>query len=214
MTSETENRRLDMQTLFAGGRLCLDFINTLCQRRGVEWEFIGNGEELRTWLRQAESIYERPLCPDDTIWTADYMESILPRAIELRTALHDLVESIIEKKPASATAIETVNAILRANPTYIQLENDNRGFQEVITASRPEERWLTAIARDAVDLLSHADLSLLRRCECVSCVRVFYDMTKNHKRKWCVEKCSSQTKAAAYYQRKKARVAKEAAETA
>jgi len=200
-----ENLRLDIQSLFAGGRLCLDFINTLCQRRGVDWEFIHTGEELRQWLLQAESVLEKPLCPNDDVWDEGYGESALPRAHELRAALQSLALSVIEKRPVPTEALETVNAVLRANPTYSQIGKDNEAFEESLAVSHPEDRWLTAIARDAVDLFCHSDLSLLRQCECASCVRVFYDTTKNHRRRWCVEKCSSQTKAAAYYRRKKAK---------
>jgi predicted RNA-binding Zn ribbon-like protein len=193
-------------TLFAGERLCLDFINTLCERRGVPVELLGSGEELRKWLRLAEGVTGKPLCPDDSVWTTDYEARILPRALALRAALHDLVLSVIEKTPTPREALETVNAVLRTNPTVLQIASTEAGFTESVSMRHPEDHWLTVIAQDAADLLCHSDLTLLRQCGCATCVRVFYDTTKNHKRKWCVEKCSSQTKAAAYYQRKKARV--------
>lgn len=196
----------DVETLFAGGRLCLDFINTSCQRRGVNLEFIGSGDELRQWLYLAESVIGQPLCPDEKVWSTDYVKSVLPQAIELRTALHDLVQSVIEKTPTPVDTMVIVNSVLRANPVYSQIRGSDEGFGEAITVSFPDKKWMVAIAQDAVDLLCHSDLSLLRQCECVSCVRVFYDTTKNHKRRWCVEKCSSQTKAAAYYRRKKAKI--------
>jgi len=197
----------DVPTLFAGGRLCLDFVNTSCHRRGVDLELIGSSEELRRWLRLAESVIEKPLCPDDRVWDAGYGESVLPRAIGLRTALHDLVRSVIEKTPAPAAALEIVNAVLRENPTYAQIGSGGEGFRDSVSVSHPDDRWLVVIAQDAVDLLCHGDLSLLRKCECPTCVRVFYDTTKNHKRRWCVEKCGSKPKAAAYYRRKVAKAA-------
>ena len=63
--------------------------------------------------------------------------------------------------------------------------------------------WLLEVARDAADLFCDADLSLLKQCEADTCVRVFYDTTKNHTRRWCVEKCGNRMKAASYYRRKK-----------
>lgn len=199
--------RFGVPTLFAGGRLCLDFVNTSCQRLGVELEFLGSGEELRQWLRLAESVTGKPLCPDDRVWEAGYGENVLPRAIELRTALHDLVLSVIERMPTPAAALETVNAVLRENPLYSQIENDGEGFRETVSVFHSDDRWLVTIAKDALDLLCYSDLSLLRQCECPTCVRVFYDTTKNHKRRWCVEKCGSKPKAAAYYRRKVAKAA-------
>jgi predicted RNA-binding Zn ribbon-like protein len=201
-----EKKTFDTETLFAGGRLCLDFVNTLCEVRGVEVELIGTGEELKQWLLQAEKVLVRPLCPDEGLWVSGYGANVLPRAIALRTALHDLMISVVEKAPVPVLALEAVNTVLRANPTYVQLGNDG-GFQEAVLVSHPEDKWLVAIAQDAVHLLCQADLSLLRQCECPTCVRVFYDTTKNHKRRWCVEKCGSKPKAAAYYRRKIAKAA-------
>jgi predicted RNA-binding Zn ribbon-like protein len=195
---------MDTPTMFAGGRLCLDFINTACLCRGVELEYIGSGEELKQWLRTAETISGKPLCGggEGGDWN-----SKVSLAVEMRSALRDLVHSAIEKRPPTAQALQTVNAILVANPTYFQIGYDAQGFQDSQIASHLSAQWLSAIAADAVDLLCHSDLSLLRQCECPTCVRVFYDTTKNHKRRWCVEKCGSAPKAAAYYRRKVARAA-------
>lgn len=202
-----EKPSFDIPTLFAGGRLCLDFVNTSCENRGVKLEFLGSGEELRKWLCQAESVTGRALCPDDALWETGYGEHILPRAIQLRAALHNLVLSIIEKTPVPPEVLDVVNAVLRENPTYAQIGGDGEGFQSSVKVCKPEDRWLVVIAQDAVDLLCSADLSLLRQCGCPTCVRVFYDTTKNHKRRWCVEKCGSLPKAAAYYRRKVAKAA-------
>ena len=197
----------DVETLFAGGRLCLDFINTSCERRGVKLEFLGNAEELRQWLCSAEAVGKKQLCGADEVWSAEYGEDMLSRAIELRNALRDLVLGVIEGNSASPAAIETVNAVLRENPACLQIGQGHDGFQGSTLMSHPDNGWLAQIAQDAVDLLCHSDLSLLRQCECPSCVRVFYDSTKNHKRRWCVEKCGSRPKAAAYYRRKVVRAA-------
>lgn len=168
-------------------------------------EFLGSGEALRRWLRQAESVHERPFCPSDAAWTPEHAASALPHAWTLRAALDGLVRSVLAKEPAPAAARDAVNAVLRANPTYPRIDADTDGFRESLLTARPEDAWIATIAVDAVDLLCHSDLSLLRQCECAVCVRVFYDTTKNHRRRWCVEKCGSSTKAAAYYRRKVAR---------
>ncbi|MDR3709263.1 MAG: CGNR zinc finger domain-containing protein [Capsulimonadaceae bacterium] len=208
--NETEARAgiiapgLSVETLFASERLCLDFINTEYRRREIAVDIIATADQLRRWLRMAEDIRGLPLCEDED-WDAKNGETILLRAVELRTALRTLVQSAIDKTPASATAIEVVNAILRTNPAYTQLGVSNGTFRESFSVIQPREKWLVAIANDAVDLLCHADLSLLRQCEYPTCIRVFYDTTKNHKKRWCAEKCGSHSKAAAYYRRKVAK---------
>jgi len=203
-----ESLNLDNEALFVGGRLCLDFVNTSCMRRGTPLEFIGSAGDLREWLRKAETMTGITLCDKDM----EFGDEALSRAVALRSALSELVHGMIEQRPPAAQALQVVNATLRETPAYSQLDYGNTGFQESRLTSPPGDRWLAAIAQDAVDLLCRSDLSLLRECGCPTCVRVFYDTTKNHKRRWCVEKCGSAPKAAAYYRRKVARAAEANAE--
>jgi len=201
----SDNPRFSIETLFAGGRLCLDFINTACQRRGTDLEFLGNVEELIHWLRSAEIVHKRPLMGDSEEWSVEHGETRLAQAKELRAALHDIAQSVLHKQAVPASALRVLNATLQDHPTYSQVSEQEGGFTETTSIAHRSDAWLAAIAQDAVDLLCHSDLSLLRQCECPTCVRKFFDTTKNHRRRWCVEKCGSAPKAAAYYRRKIAR---------
>jgi len=204
-----DTTRFSLETLFAGGRLCLDFINTSCEIRGQELEFLKSGDDLYKWLRSAEAVYGRQLVGNDKKWSTQEGEVALTEALALREVLHDLAESVAQKKPAPVSALEKLNSTLRAFPTCSQIELADGGFAEAISISNANHAWLAAIAQDAVDLLCYSDLSLLRQCECPTCVRFFFDTTKNHRRRWCVEKCGSAPKAAAYYRRKVARKAQQ-----
>jgi len=199
-----ETGKWEIKKLFAGERLSLDFINTACRRRDEELEFLGTAQELQQWLRQAEGVHNTQLYVGGE-WDAEQGEKLLSKAVSLRSALREVVLAIIERRPALPGAIETVNSILRTNPIYPQMNLTAEGLTESIKAKNLNEVWLTVIARDAVDLVCHSELSLLRRCEHPTCVRVFYDTTKNHRRRWCVEKCGTHSKAAAYYRRKVAK---------
>lgn len=194
---------LDDDTLFAGGRLCLDFVNTACQSRGTPLEFLGDVEALARWLRSAARVHgDRLESLGDREPHVD--ETSLARAHALRDALRDLVQSVLDGRPAPEKAQETVNAVLRASPTVMRLDFADGVFRRSMRAVETEDAWLADIARDAVDFLCQSEPSLLRKCGCETCVRVFYDTTKNHKRRWCVEKCGSRVKAANYYRRKRA----------
>lgn len=189
---------LEDAVAFAAGRLCLDFVNTACMRYAEPLDLWPDAERFRLWLRSAGREYgfefELP---------AEGEEDSLARACELRTALWDLVEAMRNGRSPSANALKTVNAVLRANPAYPQLEFGEQGFRPVAQRLRTEDPWLAEVARDAVDLLSRGDVSLLRQCEGATCIRVFYDTSKNHKRRWCVEKCGNRVKSANYYRRKR-----------
>lgn len=192
-----QERVFDDSVVFAGGRLCLDFVNTACERRGDPLEFIGDEAALNQWLAVAAGIY------GGQAWVAEGAKS-LDRAHTFRAALTRIVHAVRLGEPPVKTDLNALNAILKKHPRVWQLEHDLEGFH-VALAAGGGDAWLGEIARDAADLLAHGDLTLLRQCECETCVRVFYDTTKNHRRRWCVEKCGSRVKAANYYRRKRER---------
>jgi predicted RNA-binding Zn ribbon-like protein len=204
-TASTGPYTLGRENLFVGGRLSLDFINTSCERRGVVLEFLHDPAALRRWLVWAEEKTGIDLLTSEEKWSEELGEVMLSRAIELRAALRDLALSAVNNLPVPEAAIETVNKALQARPACRQIVATLGGLQEITVTDGSDERWLTQIANDAIDLLCHSDPAYLRQCACPTCVRVFYDTTKNHKRRWCVQKCGSAPKAAAYYRRKVAR---------
>lgn len=191
---------LEDAVLLAAGRLCLDFVNTFCFRLGAPLELLGSVEMLDQWLASAERLYGKRI---DAPWVAADGEGSLRRALELRTALLEIVTSVRENLPPSPDALDVVNAVLRAMPTSPQLGFGEGGFQASAHAAQMKDAWLWEIAKDAAEFFPTADPGLLRQCEHETCIRVFYDTTKNHTRRWCVEKCGSRVKAAAYYRRKR-----------
>lgn len=192
---------LEDAVLLAAGRLCLDFVNTFCFRLGAPLELLGNVEMLDGWLASAEKQYGKRI---DAPWVASDGVRSLQRALELRTALLEITTSVREARPPSLDALDVVNAVLRATPTSPQLGFAEGGYQASAHAAQTKDAWLWEIAKDAAEFFPTADSSLLRQCEHETCIRVFYDTTKNHTRRWCVEKCGSRVKAAAYYRRKRA----------
>jgi len=199
-----ETGKLELKDLFVGERLCLDFINTACRRREEELEFLGTVEEAEKWLQYAEGVHNKPIY-NAGVWQGEDSGKSLSQAIRLRIALRELVLAVIEKRSAPVSAIEAVNTVLQSSPTYCQLTLAPDGYRESVHAKDTDSMWLASIAADAVGLLCRSDLTLLRQCEHPTCVRIFYDTTKNHRRRWCVEKCGSHKKAAAYYRRKVAK---------
>lgn len=189
---------------FVANRLCLDFVNTACRRHAEPLDLIPDLASLDMWLAAAERTHGRRIDPVGAPWRAERGEASLAAARQLRAALWEWINGVLEKRPPQAGAVETLNAFLRSGPVFPQV-SVSQG-ERTLTLHRMEgsDPWLLEIARDAADLLGVADLSLLGQCEADTCVRVFYDTTKNHTRRWCVEKCGSRVKAANYYRRKRA----------
>lgn len=193
---------MDREVIFAGGRLCLDFINTLCRRGDAALEFIGDIEALNIWLKGAQDVYGFALAPEGQGGQDESCRDVLPRAIALRSALRGVVMSAVAGSPAREADLEAINAVLRSRPAVIRIVQEGGVLRIKESLSGSGDAWLARIARDAADLLAHGNLAHIRQCDHPTCVRVFYDMTRNHRKRWCSEKCGSHTKAAAYYRRK------------
>ena len=187
--------------VFVAGRLSLDFMNTRCQRLGQPIDLLGDTQELMDWLRVAESVYDRQFVAQDILGD----KRALKKALSLRGGVAELIESVLAHRPPAAASVESVNRVLSTHPARPQLGYaDAEWYWETSVGNTPD-RWLWEVAVDAADLLCEGDHSLLKRCDGDGCGRVFYDITKNHGRRWCADRCGNRVKAAAYYHRKRAR---------
>lgn len=190
-----------------GGRICLDFLNTQIRKQKGEIDLISTPEQLRLWLESAHLISPEAAERLSEEWQeGDGGKAALQQAVALRALLRPIMEALIADHPVPSASIAGLNDILHNYPTYLTLmyEKEEGFTQEARLDADKSYDCIPAIARDAVDFLCSADHALLKQCEGGTCIRLFYDTTKNHKRRWCsVEKCGRRAKAAAYYRRTK-----------
>lgn len=193
--------------VIVGGRICLNFLNTQVRKpRGIV-DLISTPNQLRQWLVAANLISPEASERLSRQWQeGDNGRSARQQTVELRAFLRPIMEALIAGQPVPSASIERLNSVLHGNPAYLTLRYDEEGrfTQEAQFDTDKMYDWIPVIAQDTADFLCHADHSLLKQCDGVGCIRLFYDTTKNHKRRWCsVEKCGRQAKAAAYYRRTK-----------
>src|SRR5215216_6210959 len=105
--------------------------------------------------------------------------------IDLRGSLRDAAERLAAGKPVSRETVKIVNRILALRPVYPQLIPQGKRFAtHLVPVADAPLHLLVPVAESAAWLLEHGEHSLVRRCENPECVLVFYDMTKNKKRRW------------------------------
>lgn len=181
-----------------GGRLCLDFANA---------DLTGSYHDLVEWARRAAALDGAE---------ADYVlerlsagpeaEGALDTARSLQRWIRDVAEQLAAgSQRVSPEAVEAINQTLRGRPGYLQLEKDGAewGARWKVPLRRPDD-VLWRVARSAASLLADDDLSLVRRCERAACGLLFYDTTKNHRKRYCrMDVCGVAERAAAYYRRKR-----------
>lgn len=191
---------------FVGNRLCLDFVNTRVAQNGRLVDLLREPSDLRRWLSEAGVSGSEEAEGASEGWDGGPRDRrVFERALALREDLREIVETIVGGEPVRQEAIDEVNALLRAQPGYPQIERTPNGFEKRFRVERegPLDA-LVSIAESAVDLLAEGDPLLLKKCENPDCVLHFYDTSKNHARRWCsMSGCGNRMKAQAHYHRQR-----------
>jgi predicted RNA-binding Zn ribbon-like protein len=191
-----------------GGRLSLDFVNTLGDRLGAaQNEHLADYATLVAWAVHAGALDAaggRRLTKQAAA-SPRAAAAVVEDAMALREAIYRMV--LNRARAPHATDLARLNRELaRASAEPHVAFHDGRyqvGWIESDELTAP----LDAIVRDAVDLLTDADdCTRVRQCESAQgCGWIFLDCTKGRTRRWCDMKvCGNRAKARRHYARRKA----------
>jgi predicted RNA-binding Zn ribbon-like protein len=199
----SHGRRADRFVLI-GNHGCLDFVNTEGMQKGQRVDFLAEFPDLVAWLRAGQLL--GPAEADEAIrrWNGTPAGTrALGEARELRASLRQMLEQTARGRPIAASTVKTINALLARPIGHGELVRTRAGFvRQIRFGLRAPVDLLVPVAEAAGDLLCHADFSLVRKCENPPCLRYFYDLSKNHGRRWCsMAVCGNRMKVAAYHRR-------------
>ncbi|MBT2117147.1 ABATE domain-containing protein [Dyella sp. LX-66] len=180
-----------------GGRLCLDFVNTIHDRYAVPAEdYIADPERFIQWCLRAGAIRsgENIAAPAGAGLRAALMRKLRP----LRDHLHVLLAARIDGVVPADEAVQGVDQWLHRAWANQVLGADGRMHwrSDACDVLLPLQR----IALDALDLLSGPSVAQLRRCDnTTTCGWLFFDTSKNQRRRWCaMETCGTEFKMGRY----------------
>lgn len=190
-----------------GGRLALDFVNTVDDRvRPATREDLPDYESIVSWGRQVGILDQKEAALLRRAASSDEAGALAAHlaAIDLREEIYRLFRSIVRRQRVPAASVDRLDAFVTAA----------RGHQH-LAASKPNFRWewrgepadhhrpLFLVALAAADLLTREDLSRVKQCPGPDgCGWLFFDETKNKSRKWCsMEQCGGVAKAKRFAQR-------------
>lgn len=198
-----------------GGRLCLDFINTVDGRKSdlprkeshsVDSHLVGDklGEysDLVEWSQHSDILTateaERLIRAGKR--NAGKARDVLDRAIALREALYRICKAIMTGRRPPALDLETMNDELLRARTHERLTHEANGFTwEWVGTEAALDRMLWSIAHSAAELLTTADSSRLRECSGEECGWLFEDTSRNRSRQWCdMQDCGNLAKVRRY----------------
>jgi predicted RNA-binding Zn ribbon-like protein len=192
------------------GALCLDFVNTLDDRFSSEpKELLASYIDLARFGEdtgildpaQVDRLFERSQRSPEAARQA------LSAAIELREAMYAVFWALVQKKPVPQAALATFNQFVQAAAQRSRLVQVNGSFEWRFDAVPDDfETPLWPIARSAADLLASDQLAFVRACASKTCLWLFLDTSKNHRRRWCdMTKCGNRAKFQRFYKRQKKR---------
>ena len=189
----------------AGGRLCLDFINTLGGRTGERVsEHLGSFGELVTWSVRADALDERQA---ERLRRAAPLEGrvALRRALALREVLYRIFRVAAEGTEPASDDMALFNGALAEAMAHSRVQRRGDGFVWAWDENADAlHRMLWPIARSAAELLTSPDVGRVRQCPGENCGWLFVDTTKNGSRRWCdMEICGNRAKARRHYERRK-----------
>jgi predicted RNA-binding Zn ribbon-like protein len=199
-----------------GGRVCLDFVNTV---GGWTWTRAGKGigdvqiraeglneyGDLLAWSLHAHVLHAadvralaREAARHETAAAA-----VLDRARGLREAIFRLCASMIASLPPRASDLERLNEELHLAHTQRYIRYAQSAFHwEWNETKEALDCMLWPIADSAADLLVTGDLTRLRECPGENCGWLFEDTSKSSRRQWCdMQTCGNLAKVRRFRER-------------
>jgi predicted RNA-binding Zn ribbon-like protein len=184
-----------------GGRLCLDFVNTVDGRKNdsarkksrsvnslVLGDKLGDYSDLVAWSQHSGIVTatEGGRLIQESKRKAAEARAVFERAIELREALYRICKATMTGRPPQRLDLKTLNDELLEGRSHESLTHAVNGFTwEWVGGEAALDRVLWPIADSAAEFLSTGDLSRLRECGGEECGWLFEDTSRNRSRQWC-----------------------------
>jgi len=187
-----------MEISLDGGWLCLDFANTVSVRKPARGDdYLHTWDDFALWVRRLGVLPENEF----KVW-----EKMPPGDMDevraLREAIYDLFDYYAKNGKIHPEHLETLNGFLHEVYMYTCIRLTDNGLQRGIVRETHLEKPLWLIALSTESLLLSDRLPRVKACD--NCGWLFLDTSKNGARRWCnMLTCGSQTKAKAWYHRKK-----------
>ena len=194
--------------VFVGERLWLDFVNTDDLRRGVRIDVLRDFDTLVQWLgaarvldaERASGINRR--AEQQPAGAA----AALVDARRVRAALRNLAERGAMQEKARADALAEINRVLGRSAGTRRVESGDDGSfrQSFVPVGDAFAGLMIPVVESAAEALVGGELLRVRRCADGRCPRVFYDSTRNGRRRWCdMATCGNRAKAARFRARER-----------
>ncbi len=126
----------------------------------------------------------------------------------LRETVRELLDAAVEGRSPAPDAVQRVNAVSAAAPSWVRLDAsdpDRPAVRRATVSGSRTSQILAAIASSAIELVGGADRERLRRCPAPSCGRPF--LTERRGTIWCSPACGNRARVARHHARRRGAMA-------
>jgi predicted RNA-binding Zn ribbon-like protein len=179
--------------------LALDFANTESGRGFPSHQnHFREAANVVEWLRHAKAlpVEEADWLGKSTAERVDLARDLLAQATELRAAIHDIGAALGRHAKPPEAALASLSALHARCVAKAELAPGALScrWSWSVRAS-PVEAALGPIALAAIRLFTEGDFHRIRECGGHACGWLFYDRSKNNRRRWCeMEVCGNRAK--------------------
>ncbi|MHC2465686.1 CGNR zinc finger domain-containing protein [Bradyrhizobium embrapense] len=188
-------------TQFFGGRVCLDFANTLDWRTsGDPQELIPDYAALLSWSERRGTLPLAAIRKLKAHSASSVAAAAMQKAHDLRRDIWAISDAL---RGGRSVDLRLVNRMLSAAPRQPDLVRQDRGYRHAFAGiDAIEPLWPVLWSLTA--LLSSDDASRIGRCEADGCGWFFVDESPNRTRRWCSsEVCGNRERARRAYAKRK-----------
>jgi predicted RNA-binding Zn ribbon-like protein len=189
-----------------GGRLCLDFVNTVDTHDTYIDDKLLAYDHLVWWALRIGLLDEDGARPLFAAAEADPAAAagVLAQAVELRESLYRLFAAARADQAAARADVAVLNAALARTLGHLRVVPGEGGFGWGWAPGEALERVLWPVVWDAAGLLVDGELRRVGRCSGDDCDWLYLDTSRNHSRRWCdMQTCGNRAKARRHYHRAK-----------
>jgi predicted RNA-binding Zn ribbon-like protein len=194
---------------FIGGRLCLDFVNTVGGRDqdgAAIRDKIAGYQDLLAWTVRAGTAdrWRAGVLALLASREAPEAADVMARAIQLREALYRIFKCTIAGTRQAAGDADVLRNELSIARAHQRLSAYGGGFVWTF----PErlialDSILWPVPLSAAELLTSGDLVRLGQCGGADCGWLFLDTSRNHRRQWCdMQDCGNRAKVRRFRQKR------------
>jgi predicted RNA-binding Zn ribbon-like protein len=196
------NERPAASIKLIGGRLCLDFANTVGGRRStsssskngvdayvVRDDRLADYYDLLAWSLRVELLTDaaaKRLAREARLRESEAAD-VWERALALREAVYRISLAVIGRTQPRGNDLELLNRELAtAHDRLILARGEEGNFVWKWNETRDAlDQMLWRVAHSAAEMLTTGDLTRLRRCGGDNCGWLFEDTSRNRSRQWC-----------------------------